>query len=77
MDPARPLLSELSAAVLGPLTSSEIRANSVLQVTNPQLLDRQNVPTSRGLYDGRLILVAHCKDAFPNGWQRIPLSSLP
>jgi DNA-directed RNA polymerase I subunit RPA1 len=54
MDPAHPLLTNISSVSFSPLLSSDIRAISVLQITNPSLLDNNNVPSTAGLYDPRL-----------------------
>ncbi|KAG0150353.1 hypothetical protein CROQUDRAFT_58307 [Cronartium quercuum f. sp. fusiforme G11] len=54
MDPAQPYLSTITSASFSPLLGSDIRAISVLQVTNPSLLDNNGAPTNGGLYDPRL-----------------------
>ncbi|MBW0491771.1 hypothetical protein O181_031486 [Austropuccinia psidii MF-1] len=54
MDPAHPILSNITSASFSPLISSDIRAISVLQITNPNLLDSKNEPNIGGLYDPRL-----------------------
>ncbi|KAH9452849.1 hypothetical protein Pst134EB_016801 [Puccinia striiformis f. sp. tritici] len=54
MDPAHPLLTNITSVSFSPLLSSDVRSISVLQITNPSLLDNNNVPSTAGLYDPRL-----------------------
>lgn len=54
MDIAQPYLSKITSASFAPLLSSDIRSISVLQITNPNLLDNTGAPTKAGLYDPRL-----------------------
>lgn len=54
MDPAHPILTTIKSASFAPLTSTDIRSISVLQITNPQLLDNNNAPSPGGLYDSHL-----------------------
>ncbi|EGG03566.1 uncharacterized protein MELLADRAFT_75289 [Melampsora larici-populina 98AG31] len=54
MDIAQPYLSKITSASFAPLLSSDIRSISVLQITNPSLLDNTGAPTQSGLYDPRL-----------------------
>ncbi|KAH9816115.1 hypothetical protein DFH28DRAFT_1025843 [Melampsora americana] len=54
MDTAQPYISKITSASFAPLLSSDIRSISVLQITNPSLLDNTGAPTQGGLYDPRL-----------------------
>ncbi|OAV98230.1 hypothetical protein PTTG_00291 [Puccinia triticina 1-1 BBBD Race 1] len=54
MDPAHPLLTNIKSVSFSPLWASDIRSISVLQITNPSLLDNNNVTSTAGLYDPRL-----------------------
>ncbi|KAH9823473.1 hypothetical protein DFH28DRAFT_359473 [Melampsora americana] len=54
MDTTQPYISKITSASFAPLLSSDIRSISVLQITNPSLLDNTGAPTQGGLYDPRL-----------------------
>lgn len=54
MDTSHPFLSQITSASFSPLLASDIRSISVIQVTNPSLLDNNGEPTHGGLYDPKL-----------------------
>lgn len=54
MDVTRPISSHISGVSFSFLSSEEIRAMSVKQITNPELLDNTQMATAGGLYDPAL-----------------------
>lgn len=54
MNITRPISSTIAGASFTFLSSEEIKAVSVKQITNPQLLDNTQTPTAGGLYDPAL-----------------------
>jgi DNA-directed RNA polymerase I subunit RPA1 len=54
MDITRAISSSIAGTSFSFLSSDEVRAMSVKQITNPILLDNTQTPTAGGLYDPSL-----------------------
>lgn len=54
MDITKPISSTIEGASFSFLSTQEIKAMSVKQITNPVLLDNTQTPNAGGLYDPSL-----------------------